>query len=61
MGQMIKKKKTKKKKQEDINYTVVKHENTFYGRETAFTPAVVKINIFWKCWPLRAINKFISN
>ena len=31
---------------ENINCTMVKHMETFYGKHTALTPAVVKINGF---------------
>ena len=31
---------------ENINSTLVKYGETFYGRHTALTPAVVKINRF---------------
>ena len=31
---------------ENINYTIVKYGETFYGRQTALTAAVIKINRF---------------
>ena len=30
---------------EQKNYTIVKYDETFYGRHTTLTPAVVNINI----------------
>ena len=43
------------KRQENINYTLVKYGETIQGRRTVSTLTVVKVNRLWKEWSLRAM------